>query len=130
MKTKVDSATALRPTRDGLTASNWARSIQRIRKDRQNSSSITGTSSAAPAQRTATSGHCSWPCESTGRNDAVASPSFIHGASSEIQSQNTSAPTATPSSSSFASGNSWADSSPYSRRKRHNSAPTSTTIQP
>lgn len=48
---KVDSTMAFSPTCAGATDSNTGCWIQRIRNERQNSSSITGTSSAAPMRR-------------------------------------------------------------------------------
>ena len=112
MKTKVDRTTALAPTRRGSTASNTGDCNQRIRKERQNSSSITGTSSAAPAQRTAIKGHCSCPWASTGTKLALAWPICIHGASRWIHSPNTARPTTTDSASSPTRGRFWRANSP------------------
>ena len=98
VKTKVDSTIAFRPTCRGSTAMNGQACSQRIRKERQNSSSITGTSSVAPIQRTAISGQSSRPAASTGRKVAEGGPSFIQGASSTIHRPNTASPTATASS--------------------------------
>ena len=112
MKTKVDSSTALTPTRRGSTPSNTGACTQRIRKERQNSSSITGTSRAAPSQRTAISGHSSRPCSSTGMNGAAAPPICIHGASRWIHSTNTTRPTTTDSSAWPRLGRFWRASSP------------------
>ena len=128
MKRKVLSTTAFALTCRGSTASKRALSIQRITNERQNNSSITGTSSAAPTQRAAMRGHSSSPLPPTGMNFATGAPQRIHGASSVIHSANTATPTPTASSSSRASGASCRDSSPYSRRQRHISAPTASTV--
>jgi hypothetical protein len=66
-KTKVDSSMARHATRRGSTRWNVGSSNQRIRNERQNSSSITGTTSVAPSQRTAISGQSSAPDASIGR---------------------------------------------------------------
>ena len=114
MKTKVDSTIAFMLTCCGTTVSNCAPSIQRMRKERQNSSSITGTSSAAPAQRTAISDHSSWPSASTGLKLAVGSPKRSAGRSRWIHSTNTTSPTPTASAASRRFGRFWRASSPYS----------------
>jgi hypothetical protein len=75
-----------------------------MRKERQNSSSITGTSSAAPIQRTTTSGQSTWPDASSGRKLAAGVPMVIQGASSEIQHTKTATPTRPARAASRASG--------------------------
>src|SRR5580765_65479 len=130
MKTKVESTTAFGATRCGTTDSNCGLWTQRIRNERQNSSSITGTTSAAPIQRTTTSGQISPPCASSGRKLAEGAPIVIHGASRWIHSANTARPIPAPSTISDNEGQVCATSSPYSRQKYASSAPTTNTVTP
>jgi hypothetical protein len=88
-------------------------SSQRIRNERQNSSSINGTSSAAPMKRMAS---CAAPA-SAGLNGALGLPIVIHGASRLIQRKKMSTPAAIASSDSRALGSVCRASSPYSRQQ-------------
>jgi hypothetical protein len=130
MKTKVDSTIAFRPMRCGTTASNCGLCSQRIRNERQNSSSITGTSKVAPIQRSTISGQISAPAASVGTKLALGSPMRIHGASSTTHRPPTAIPTPIPSATSEPLGNVCGTSSPYSRQNHASAAPTTRTATP
>src|SRR5690606_2423984 len=82
---------ALNPTCAGLTDKKWGWTIQRIRNERQNSSSISGTTNAAPSNRTITKNQSI--CASLSRGSKPTdSPITIQSAVRLIHAKNTATP--------------------------------------